>query len=212
MGGCCCCSSRSAPLDETPVYYYCPQAHEEREPLSSSNVPPSVLSTGLFVDTNLDTSSPDTYRAPPAPMPYDADMGRPQTPQQRSLESGSKKNEAVDQTNSESNEETVTGSALETLATCEGAKEVDCKNHQDTVLLSSKESEIESSKLSEPIASAKEEEDCPICLEEYDVENPRIVTKCDHHFHLSCILEWMERSDTCPVCDQETVFASGISG
>ena len=37
---------------------------------------------------------------------------------------------------------------------------------------------------------------------EYDVENPRDLTKCEHHFHLSCILEWMERSDSCPICDQ----------
>lgn len=37
---------------------------------------------------------------------------------------------------------------------------------------------------------------------EYDTENPKMTTKCDHHFHLACILEWMERSDTCPVCDK----------
>lgn len=40
------------------------------------------------------------------------------------------------------------------------------------------------------------------CFAEYDVDNPRIVSKCNHHFHLSCILEWMERSQTCPICDQ----------
>lgn len=43
---------------------------------------------------------------------------------------------------------------------------------------------------------------CTLHLAEYDLENPRIMTKCEHHFHLSCILEWRERSDTCPVCDQ----------
>lgn len=37
---------------------------------------------------------------------------------------------------------------------------------------------------------------------DYDAENPRIMTKCEHHFHMSCILEWMERSDTCAICDQ----------
>eukprot|EP00252_Welwitschia_mirabilis_P007182 TRINITY_DN1831_c0_g1_i2.p1 TRINITY_DN1831_c0_g1~~TRINITY_DN1831_c0_g1_i2.p1 ORF type:complete len:170 (-),score=33.24 TRINITY_DN1831_c0_g1_i2:471-980(-) len=51
-----------------------------------------------------------------------------------------------------------------------------------------------------------EEDVCPTCLEEYDEENPKIITKCEHHFHLACILEWMERSDTCPICDQEMVF------
>lgn len=37
---------------------------------------------------------------------------------------------------------------------------------------------------------------------EYDAENPKVTTKCVHDFHLACILEWMERSETCPVCDQ----------
>ncbi|CAA0820486.1 RING/U-box superfamily protein [Striga hermonthica] len=59
----------------------------------------------------------------------------------------------------------------------------------------------------------QEEEDvCPTCLEEYDVENPKIITKCKHHFHLACILEWMERSDTCPVCDQEMIFSLAEGG
>ncbi|KAH9303020.1 hypothetical protein KI387_014603, partial [Taxus chinensis] len=58
-------------------------------------------------------------------------------------------------------------------------------------------------KLSEPnLLSSDEEDVCPTCLEEYDEENPKIITKCEHHYHLACILEWMERSDTCPVCDQ----------
>ena len=35
---------------------------------------------------------------------------------------------------------------------------------------------------------------------EYTPENPRIMTKCFHHFHLGCIYEWKERSDSCPVC------------
>lgn len=41
---------------------------------------------------------------------------------------------------------------------------------------------------------------------EYTSENPKIVTKCSHHFHLSCIYEWMERSENCPVCGKVTLF------
>ncbi|KAI3444516.1 hypothetical protein Pfo_001181 [Paulownia fortunei] len=52
------------------------------------------------------------------------------------------------------------------------------------------------------VSATNEEDACPTCLEEYDAENPKIMTKCNHHFHLSCILEWMERSDTCPICNQ----------
>ncbi|KAL7083213.1 hypothetical protein ACP275_14G147800 [Erythranthe tilingii] len=58
------------------------------------------------------------------------------------------------------------------------------------------------------VSVTDEEDVCPTCLEEYDSENPKITTKCNHHFHLSCILEWMERSDTCPICDQEMKYES----
>ncbi|KAL3726515.1 hypothetical protein ACJRO7_031416 [Eucalyptus globulus] len=57
------------------------------------------------------------------------------------------------------------------------------------------------------IYTTSEEEDvCPTCLEEYTPENPRIMTKCSHHFHLGCIYEWKERSDICPVCGKVMVF------
>jgi E3 ubiquitin-protein ligase DOA10 len=44
-------------------------------------------------------------------------------------------------------------------------------------------------------------------LEDYDESNPKILTDCNHHFHLSCIYEWMERSNKCPVCSSEMHFA-----
>ncbi|KAL0727212.1 hypothetical protein Bca4012_023305 [Brassica carinata] len=50
-------------------------------------------------------------------------------------------------------------------------------------------------------------DECPICLEEYDIDNPKLLTKCGHDFHLACILEWMERSEACPVCDKELVLS-----
>ncbi|KAH0860757.1 hypothetical protein HID58_089018 [Brassica napus] len=40
----------------------------------------------------------------------------------------------------------------------------------------------------------------------YTSENPKIVTKCSHHFHLGCIYEWMERSEDCPVCGKVMEF------
>lgn len=52
----------------------------------------------------------------------------------------------------------------------------------------------------------EDEDVCPICLEEYTSENPRIPLQCSHHFHLSCIYEWMERSKTCPVCGKVMMF------
>ncbi|XP_027362768.1 E3 ubiquitin-protein ligase RHF1A [Abrus precatorius] len=47
---------------------------------------------------------------------------------------------------------------------------------------------------------------CPTCFEEYSDQNPKIVTKCNHHYHLSCICDWRKRSRTCPACRQELVF------
>ncbi|KAJ4953124.1 hypothetical protein NE237_029956 [Protea cynaroides] len=201
MGGCCCCSSRRSQLNATPVYYYCPRTSEEREPLSLHHGAASALSTGLLVDTNLETSTPDTYRAPPAPLPYDLDLGRPQTPPVAQGSSAGKSDNAPQTTDADTVGETICGGGFETSATCESLKESGCKIEKNSTLASAKVSEDE-----QTISAVEEEDVCPTCFEEYDEENPRIITKCEHHFHLACILEWLERSDTCPVCDQEMVF------
>ncbi|PIN18583.1 hypothetical protein CDL12_08737 [Handroanthus impetiginosus] len=173
MGG-CCCSSRKPQLHGTPVYYYYPPASEEHESLTSHDGVATVL-----IDLNLNMSLPDTYRPPPAPIPYDVVLGRPQSP---------------DETN-------ITGDNFVDL------KDENCKNQLGFHQLSPRKVEVELLKPNPfSISSQDEEDSCPTCLEEYDGENPRIVTKCHHHFHLSCILEWMERSDTCPICNQEMIY------
>ncbi|KAG8391854.1 hypothetical protein BUALT_Bualt01G0230300 [Buddleja alternifolia] len=131
MGG-CCCSSRKPQLHGTPVFYYYPSDSEEQESLTSHDSVATILPSGLLIDLNLNMSVPDTYRPPPAPIPYDVVLGRSQP------------------TNVEPDDVSIMG--------------------------------------------------------EYDEENPKITTKCKHHFHLSCILEWMERSDTCPICDKEMIY------
>ncbi|KAL2335989.1 hypothetical protein Fmac_010435 [Flemingia macrophylla] len=186
MGG-CCCSARKPHLHGTPVYYYCPPTLEERESLTSNDGAAASLTTGLLVGLNLETSTPDTYQPPPAPLPYDVVLGGPAS------------------TDSESGRETVSGSSFGTLITCEDLEESDCKAKANSAPISPNKAVL--SKSNEFNALVTEEEDgCPICLEEYDVENPKTLTKCEHHFHLSCILEWMERSDSCPICDQEMIF------
>ncbi|KAJ4838607.1 hypothetical protein Tsubulata_043638 [Turnera subulata] len=55
-------------------------------------------------------------------------------------------------------------------------------------------------------SSAEDEDVCPTCLDEYTPENPKITTRCSHHFHLGCIYEWLERSETCPICGKEMEF------
>ncbi|KAK9048219.1 hypothetical protein SSX86_032818 [Deinandra increscens subsp. villosa] len=42
---------------------------------------------------------------------------------------------------------------------------------------------------------------CTICLSEYqEKEVLRIMPKCGHSFHLSCIDMWLRKQSTCPVC------------
>jgi len=80
MGGCCCCSSRTSEAVRAPVDIYRQQNLEEHEPLSSAFDGSSPASAIVAVDTNLDTSTPDTYRAPPAPLPYDVVLAVPDNP------------------------------------------------------------------------------------------------------------------------------------
>ncbi|CAA2957661.1 probable E3 ubiquitin- ligase RHB1A [Olea europaea subsp. europaea] len=204
MGGCCCCcASKTAEYNSSP-FYQNPRALEEREPLSSRHIAVSARSTGLLVDTNLDTSVPDTYRPPPAPIPYETLVGCPPAPSGNQEDPGHKV-DVVRQATPPESIDTNSVSTLETkvknLASDEKAqinKELDITKdvEDEKSYILKKSSEVAVSPLQD------EEDVCPTCLEEYDSENPKIITKCDHHFHLACILEWMERSDTCPVCDQ----------
>ncbi|KAL6181898.1 hypothetical protein ACLB2K_048546 [Fragaria x ananassa] len=207
MGGCCCCSSKATELRAAPTYYYVyPRTSEEHVPLSSRQGA-SALSTGLLVDTNLDTSIPDTYRPPPAPIPYDVSAERPQTPPVAQDISGNKSDATLHTTTSDSVQQAPGDNPQETSTKCEDLKGSDYKADTKFELDPIKKADVELSKSVDSVALVTEEEDvCPTCLEEYDGENPRITTKCDHHFHLACILEWMERSDTCPMCDKEMIF------
>ncbi len=47
---------------------------------------------------------------------------------------------------------------------------------------------------------------CPTCLEVYTDSNPRTWTRCGHHFHLQCLYEWLERKETCPLCESQVEF------
>lgn len=212
MGGCCCCcASDITELNTSPPFIQHPVS-EEHEPLSSHHEI-STFSAGLLVDTNLDTSAPDTYRPPPAPIPYEKYLGRPPTPSGNQEGSGNKTEMSLGITSIVPVEDINDGSTLETKV----------KKQPDDI--AEKDIDLEASKLKEDemsdelkksrkllVPPLQDEDDCPICLEEYDEENPKILTKCDHHFHLACILEWMERSDICPLCDLEMVIcpAAGV--
>lgn len=140
---------------------------EEREPLSSHHVTAAAFSPALLVDTNLDTSSPDTYRPPPMPMPYETYEGRPRTPPGNP--DGIKNEAAVQVTNSE------TGGALNSADAAE-AVDKDKKESEGNVqtadiqldAVKEVEDELERSeelKKSNVRVVLPPQEECPICLE-----------------------------------------------
>ncbi|XP_014787081.1 E3 ubiquitin-protein ligase RNF181 [Octopus bimaculoides] len=54
--------------------------------------------------------------------------------------------------------------------------------------------------------TASESEDslkCTICLGEFEENNEIKTLPCNHQFHSSCILPWLEKVNTCPMCRTE---------
>ncbi|KAL9297317.1 hypothetical protein ACSQ67_023213 [Phaseolus vulgaris] len=163
-------------------------------------IPSSIQGTTSMTSTaSLDNSLSDMYRSPPRPLPYDSDPRF-----FRSQRDGlvSRREKGSSHLNEES--EPLRGDVdADSESLNLGGK------WNDTGEDGSKEYRKSSVRLSSAklttgagvVYSSSEVEDvCPTCLEEYTEENPKIVTKCSHHFHLGCIYEWMERSDNCPVC------------
>lgn len=179
MGG-CCSSSRKFQFQGTPVYYYCPTPLEQ----SASSTPHnSAFRTRQQIDVNLDMSIPDTYRSPPTPIPFDVVLGIPQS------------------TNAGPDEQAFRDLAYQKpIPIPVNVKELDREETLKKVDVG-----FQISKGLDGL-EMEEEDVCPTCFEDYDAENPRIITKCNHQFHLSCILEWMERKGTCPICSQEMDF------
>lgn len=60
-----------------------------------------------------------------------------------------------------------------------------------------------------PPVHEEEPDVCCICLEEYSLDNPMFRGECRHHFHLPCLMEWKQRSNTCPMCCAETLHGVG---
>ncbi|XP_061339957.1 RING-H2 finger protein ATL5-like [Gastrolobium bilobum] len=56
-------------------------------------------------------------------------------------------------------------------------------------------------KFNQEAFSSIEDTQCVICLADYkEREVLRIMPKCGHTFHLSCIDTWLRKQSTCPVC------------
>lgn len=54
--------------------------------------------------------------------------------------------------------------------------------------------------------------ECPICLGEFlDGEKVRVLPKCGHVFHVTCIDEWVVLDASCPTC-RRPVAALDVAG
>lgn len=41
------------------------------------------------------------------------------------------------------------------------------------------------------------------CQEDNKKDDPTYKSECGHTFHKNCIIEWLKRSETCPMCRKE---------
>mmetsp|Transcript_25292 Transcript_25292/g.51964 ORF Transcript_25292/g.51964 Transcript_25292/m.51964 type:complete len:302 (+) Transcript_25292:73-978(+) len=49
---------------------------------------------------------------------------------------------------------------------------------------------------------------CPICISDFDLEEELRVLPCGHHFHSSCVDEWLRVNSTCPSCRRDIAKTS----
>lgn len=49
--------------------------------------------------------------------------------------------------------------------------------------------------------------DCAICLTEFEEgEKIRVLPRCDHCFHVTCVDKWLGTHSSCPTCRQRLLF------
>ncbi|TPX44333.1 hypothetical protein SeLEV6574_g04553 [Synchytrium endobioticum] len=49
-----------------------------------------------------------------------------------------------------------------------------------------------------------ETSECPICIQEFRVDDEMVRTRCNHDFHQACFRKWVFRDSTCPLCRGDT--------
>ncbi|XP_025696841.1 E3 ubiquitin-protein ligase At3g02290 isoform X1 [Arachis hypogaea] len=227
MGSVCCCLSVNDFEDymnpNSPVYRNCGCLSSVLQNFLNAYasifhrgemqaIPSSIQGAASMTSTaSLDNSLSDMYRSPPRPMPYDADPRHFRSQHDRLVSRRDKGSSHVNDEAEplrgdldEDDQQSLTSSnKWHEIASEDGSKEYHSKS---LIRLSSAKP---TTGVGLVYSSSEEEDCCPTCLEEYTEENPKIVTKCSHHFHLGCIYEWMERSDTCPVCGKTTSKSEG---
>lgn len=143
------------------LFLQCPPALDDRNSLTSNGGEASALTAGLLVHLDIDTSTPDTYQSPPAPLPFDFILGLP----------GSIASESVGDT-----------------IGCNGCKNITfCSDDQESKTFHLDSSHVTQDMLELPKSkelseSAKEEDVCTICLE------GEILCLWDITFSYTCVL------------------------
>lgn len=51
-----------------------------------------------------------------------------------------------------------------------------------------------------PPGEIKDDEKCPVCLFEIDIDKNLYTTRCGHKYHRECLKPWFKKNDSCPSC------------
>lgn len=52
------------------------------------------------------------------------------------------------------------------------------------------------------VAGKCKSSECSVCQEEYKKGDKCVELPCEHNYHKKCVLEWLNRHDSCPICRQ----------
>ena len=47
------------------------------------------------------------------------------------------------------------------------------------------------------------ENSCPVCKDEFVINEECLLMPCEHHFHKDCLIPWLKERNSCPVCRYE---------
>ena len=47
------------------------------------------------------------------------------------------------------------------------------------------------------------ENSCPVCKDEFILNEECLLMPCEHHFHKDCLIPWLKERNSCPVCRYE---------